>query len=395
MTDRLLTRKQTRALVLGRLLASGSLFRPRLAADCRLSEASISRIVAELRDESMVEEVRRPAPYPGGPSQMVTLRKDQWVAGLDIANDRLTLGAGTFTGEIGYLERHELPAGASPASLAAVLDRAVGALAAWCAQQGVVPWRVAVSIPGLRGLAGPPNPIIAIDAAWLDAQLARAFPDVPIVFANAITAHAAAQLHGRGDAPIEERHLFVHLGHGVGGAWVEPLAMAGPIRPIEIGHVVLDAAGPRCRCGHHGCLEAVASTSALAALCEVPERQLIAAGDDWPTLTRLTPKRSAALREVLLRVGIAIGNALNVMPVSRVALSGWPTALPAPLRDAVAEGMDMSLFGGLAAAPVALRFLRTAIGTEPRAALAYAMHDLVCEGGLAPRAQQPGQRLAG
>ncbi len=382
-------------MVLGRLLSSGSLFRPRLAADCRLSEASISRIVAELRDESLIEEVRRPAPYPGGPSQIVALRKDQWLVGLDIANDRLTLGAGTFTGEIGYLERREFPAAAAQESLAKVLDGGIEALAAWCAQHGVVPWRVAVAIPGFRDLTGPPNPIIAIDAALLDERLSSAFPAVPIVFANAIAAHAAAHLQGLRDAPIEERHLFIHLGHGVGGAWVEPVAAAGPIQPIEIGHVVLDPAGPRCRCGHRGCLEALASTSALAALCGVEERQLIAAGDEWPSLTQMTARRRTALRELLLRVGVAIGNALNVVPVSLVAISGWPTALPETLRAAVAEGMDMSLFGGREAAPVALRYLRTAIGTEPRAVLAYAMHDLVREGGLSPLMREPPQRLAG
>jgi DNA-binding transcriptional regulator LsrR (DeoR family) len=56
------TRRQTRAAILSRLLASDGLYRPHLAADCRLTEGSISRILAELRAEGLVEETRRPTP---------------------------------------------------------------------------------------------------------------------------------------------------------------------------------------------------------------------------------------------------------------------------------------------------------------------------------------------
>ena len=395
MAEELRTRRQTRAALLARLLASGGLFRPQLAAECRLTEASISRIVAELREEGLVEESRRPTPYPGGPSQIVTLRNDQWVLGLDIANDRLTVGAGNFTGELGFLDRYPLAAPRDAASVRDVLARGVAALAAWCAQRQVTPWRVACSIPGFRDGSGPANPIVAVDAPSLEAALAAVLPGVPVVIANAIAAHAAAHLHASGAAPVERRQLFLHLGHGVGGAWLEPMVASDPIRPIEIGHVVLDVDGPPCRCGHQGCLEAIASTTAIAAMCGVAEAELIAAGDEWPRLAHLSRRRKAALRDVLFRVGVAVGNALNVMPVAVLALSGWPTALPDELRDAVAEGLDRSLFGGLGTSPVAVRFLRTALGGEPRAALAYAMHDLVRNGGMPSVARAMPHRIAG
>jgi predicted NBD/HSP70 family sugar kinase len=393
--EQLRTRRQTRAAVLERLLASGGLFRPRLAAECQLTEASISRIVAELREEGLVEEVRRPAPYPGGPTQMVALRKDEWVAGLDLAHGRLTLGASTLAGEIAYLERLDLPALSDGAGVARVMQAGIAALAGWCAGRGIVPRRIGASIPGLREPASAPNPIVALDAAWLSRQLDLAFPGVPHGLANAVAARAAVHLRGPGAAAVETRHLFVHLGHGVGGAWVEPVTAAMPIRPIEIGHVVIDRHGPACRCGHQGCLEASASATAVAALCGLPEAELVAAGDAWPSLVRLTPRRRAALSDVLQGVGLVIGNVLNVMPAARVALSGWPAALPDDMRAAIAEGMDRSLFGGLAAAPVPLRFLPAALGIEPRPALAWAMHELVRDGGLPASRRGTAQPLAG
>lgn len=383
------SRRQTRAAILGRLLASDGLFRPRLAAECRLTEASISRILAELREEKLVEEVRRPAPYPGGPSAMVTLRKDQRVAGLEFANDRLGVGLATLGGEVDGSARLALPAGSSPAAVDTAIADAIAELQGWCARAGAPPRQIAVSIPG-HGAA--PNPILPVDPGRLEAVLTKAFPGVPIAIANTVAALAAVHLHGRGAQPVEARHLFVYLGHGVGGAWVEAVTAADPIQPIEIGHVVLDPTGDACRCGHRGCLEASASTVALALLCGVEEATLVAAGAEWPSLVRMTARREAAIRQALFRVGLVIGNALNLMPATQVVLCGWPAALPPAMRDAVAEGMGRSLFGGGARA---IRFIAPAIGQEPAAALAYAVHALVRQGGLARPDDNAPARLAG
>jgi predicted NBD/HSP70 family sugar kinase len=380
------SRRQTRAAILGRLLATDGLFRPRLAAECRLTEASISRILAELREEKLVEEVRRPAPYPGGPSAMVTLRKDQRVAGLEFANDRLGIGLATLGGQVDGSARLALPAGSSPAAVETAIADAIAELRGWCARAGGWPRQIAVSIPG----HGPArNPILPVDPAALEAALAQAFPGVPVVIANTVEALAAVHLHGRLAPPVEARHLFVYLGHGVGGAWVDAVTAPDPIQPIEIGHVVLDPDGAPCRCGHRGCLETGASTVALAALCGVEEAALLAAGAEWPGLVRMTAKREAAIRQALFRTGLVIGNALNLMPAAQVVLCGWPAALPPAMRDAVAEGMDRSQFGG---ARHAIRFIAPAIGSEPAAALAYAVHALVRQGGAA---ETPPARLAG
>jgi predicted NBD/HSP70 family sugar kinase len=392
--ERLRTRRQTRAAVLDRLLATGGQFRPQLAAECQLTEASISRIVSELRDEGLVEEIRRPAPYHGGPSQLVALRSDQWVAGLDLANERLALGVATIAGEVAFRQRLPLPSLSDQAAISRAFEAGIAALVTWFAQRGAVPLRVAASIPGFREPAGTPNPIVALDSAWLSRRLAEAFPDVPVALANSVAARAAMHLRGPGNPPVETRHLYVHLGHGVGGAWVEPVTAAVPIRPFEFGHIVADRNGPRCRCGHQGCLEASASATAVAKICGIAEPALIAAGDDWPALVRMTPRRAGLLRDVLHRIGLVIGNVLNVMPVSLIVLSGWPAALPAQLQDAIAQGIDRSLFGGLAGTSVPLRVLPASLGNDPQPALAWAMHELIRDGGRARESQEVARRTA-
>src|SRR3712207_9433879 len=65
----------------------------------------------------------------------------------------------------------------------------------------------------------------------------------------------------------ELNHLvFVGLGTGVGGGVISHgiLLRGAQGAGGELGHVTIQATGPRCACGNHGCLEALASGTAIA-----------------------------------------------------------------------------------------------------------------------------------
>jgi len=61
--------------------------------------------------------------------------------------------------------------------------------------------------------------------------------------------------------------LYLNVANGVGGHIISDgrLIHGTDNRSGEIGHIVIDANGPRCGCGHKGCLEAYISGPALAA----------------------------------------------------------------------------------------------------------------------------------
>ncbi|MBC9207150.1 ROK family protein [Roseomonas aerophila] len=376
------SRRQTRAALMARLLAHGNapgLYRPRLAAEARLTEASVSRIIAELKAEGLVAEPRCPAPYAGGPTSMVTFSQDLHFAAIEIASDRLTIGGGGIASPA-FVERRPLPR--EPGALAAALASAVRDLAAAASQHGVHPRQIGVSLPGYRGDARP-NPILPLDPLALRRLLAEHYPGVPVAIANAVVAQAAAQLHRPAGWQGPGRQLFVYLAHGVAGAWIDPAEPPAAIRALELGHVVLDAKGPLCRCGHRGCLEARASTAALAQRLDVPEAALIEAGDGWAGRFPLGALARQAVQDMLGGLGLVLGNALNLLPAERVVICGWPASLPPEDRAAVGAGMDRSLFGGLAQAGITLEFLPPDLGSEPRGALAWAAHCFVEAGGLA------------
>jgi len=62
-----------------------------------------------------------------------------------------------------------------------------------------------------------------------------------------------------------EHQVFITLGTGVGGGIITHgvLLRGAQGADGELGHVTIDATGPRCGCGNHGCLEALASGTAI------------------------------------------------------------------------------------------------------------------------------------
>src|SRR5258708_35097625 len=94
MSEQPRSRRQTRAAILGHLLQAGGMFRPPLARAVRLSEASLSRILFDLKAEGLIGEVRRPAPYVGGPTRLVSLDNSVALSAIQLTSQRLSVGVG-------------------------------------------------------------------------------------------------------------------------------------------------------------------------------------------------------------------------------------------------------------------------------------------------------------
>jgi glucokinase len=78
---------------------------------------------------------------------------------------------------------------------------------------------------------------------------------------------AAAWGEFRFGAGGEVDHLvFVDLGSGIGGGAISHGVLLRGAQGAggELGHVTIHATGPRCACGNHGCLETLASGTAIA-----------------------------------------------------------------------------------------------------------------------------------
>lgn len=151
-------------------------------------------------------------------------------------------------------------------------------------------------------------------------------------------ANAAAWGEFRFGAGKDVDHLLlVTLGTGVGGGVVSHGVLLRGARGMggELGHVTVQATGPRCGCGNHGCLEALASGTAIrrrarevagerpdSALGRLAaERTLL--GEDVLDLARKGDEDSLrVLRESGTWLGIGLAAFVNVFDPEVIAVGG-------------------------------------------------------------------------
>ncbi len=194
-----------------------------------------------------------------------------------------------------------------------------------------------VNIPGWRGF-----PLRARLAAEFGASAG-----LPVRLHNDAVCLALAE-HWRGAASGHPNALGMVVSTGVGGG----LVLGGRVvdgatgNAGHIGHLVVDPDGPRCPCGNRGCLEIVASGTAVArwavrhgwhppAGTDGSARELAAAalaGD---------PVAAAAFDRAGAMLGRAIAAAVTLLDVSVVTIGGGVAQsgdlLFAPLRASYAQ----------------------------------------------------------
>lgn len=94
----------------------------------------------------------------------------------------------------------------------------------------------------------------------LESQLAR-----PVCLGNDANLAAMAE-HAFGAGKGTSHLVYLTVSTGIGGGVIEDnrLVLGVTGGAAEIGHMTIDRGGPRCACGNTGCLEAMASGTAIA-----------------------------------------------------------------------------------------------------------------------------------
>lgn len=163
---------------------------------------------------------------------------------------------------------------------------------------------------------------------------------LPVTVEN--DANAAAWGEFRFGAGSEVEHLvFLTLGTGIGGGVITHGVLLRGAQGAggELGHVTVQANGPRCSCGNHGCLEALASGTAIrrrarevaeerpgSALGRLAaERQVL--GEDVTALAKGGDKASVRILEEAGRwLGVGIAGFVNIFNPGVVAVGGGAAA---------------------------------------------------------------------
>lgn len=145
--------------------------------------------------------------------------------------------------------------------------------------------------------------------------------------------------------------LMLTVGTGVGGGLVMDDRLVRGATGIggEFGHMIVAEGGPRCPCGNRGCLEALASGSAIGRMAraavadrEVPDSRLHDLDDVTGTVvTRAAGDGDALARRILARagtwLGVGIASLVNSLDPEVVLIGGGVLSSGALLLDPAIE----------------------------------------------------------
>ena len=197
------------------------------------------------------------------------------------------------------------------------------------------------------GAPGPLDPetgvvIFAPNLGWKDVPLKTELEtrvDIPTFVDNDVNVGTLGE-HTFGAGRSVQNLVGIFVGTGIGGGIIMhgELFHGASKTAGEIGHIIVKADGPKCGCGTRGCLEALASRTAITKQC----RKAILKKGQKSILTKLTNGdleqiRSGTLakavrnkdkltlkifKEVTKYLGIGIGSIVNFLNPEMIVLGG-------------------------------------------------------------------------
>jgi predicted NBD/HSP70 family sugar kinase len=257
------TKQTNRRLVLQNLFDRQPVSRADLARATKLTPATVSTIVSELQNEGLIVEGEADPDESrvGKPPVMLSVAANaRSILAFDLSSEQPSAAVLDLGGNIVSIKQAERAQLTGRPFLEAVLRFVETTVAE--TENDVL--GIGIGTPGL--IDGWRTIVQASAFDWRDvplAELIEARVDHPTYLCNDADAAALAEFSQR---PSDNGDLAViMIGTGVGAGFIlngQPFTGSNSSAG-EIGHLVVDPGGPRCRCGNRGCVETYAGLPAF------------------------------------------------------------------------------------------------------------------------------------
>ncbi|MFK5920802.1 MAG: ROK family transcriptional regulator [Verrucomicrobiota bacterium] len=260
-----LLRRLNEEKVISVLRGEGALTRAEIVRRTGLSHPTVSKIVGELFEASMVEEGELKQPDLGRPGKTVALaNRESRVFSLVIGAHRCSL---IPSGLDGVLQQGEIEVFSTPNTYAGLLKKVTGILKDRISNNSARVLGLGICLPGLLD-AENETVLLSPNLLWLEGKQVGLDLEknlgFPAVLVPAMAAHYLFESRHGGARGMED-FVVVNYAGGLGiaacngGRLVDGRGgLAG-----ELGHITVDAEGELCGCGNRGCLETIASDRAV------------------------------------------------------------------------------------------------------------------------------------
>lgn len=249
------------------LRQNGVCSRAQISKAMGLTQASISKITAQLLEENIVQETGYISGEKGRRSVGITFNtRCKKVLGVRISRRSFGVGLFDLSGKMYESMTRQFTA---ETTLHHVIARIRDILQGYLEQSSEIA-AIGVAVPGPINLRTSEIVLTTSMATsdWTNLNLRQEFGEfaVPISFSHDADAGALADWwFSTKAAGLGATLVHFLVGDGVGAGCVSNGEILNGYRRFseEIGHVSVDVNGPKCRCGNRGCLELYCSTFAF------------------------------------------------------------------------------------------------------------------------------------
>jgi predicted NBD/HSP70 family sugar kinase len=335
-------RAVNRSLVLDLLRRGGPTSRPSLAELTGLTLPTVAAIVDDLIAGGLAIDRGAPlASARGGrrPRLVEFNPQARWVLGVSIGVHRITVAVGDARGDLVARLDEPTPSPALPEQVVAK----VAAMGRLLLRDRGHADAVGVCVPGLVE-RGSGICLAARNLGWDVVPIGHMLSEalgVPALVLNAPQAAAVAE-RIQGVSQGVEDLVWIYVGTGIGAGIVCAGRLLRGSRGLagEFGHIpVVAEGGPPCSCGRSGCLEAVASGSAVVRAARAAGARFGGADDFGAAEVMAAAEAGDALASALLaQAGEAVGRAavglLHLVNPQQIVLGGIVGEVEGPFTKA-------------------------------------------------------------
>jgi glucokinase-like ROK family protein len=320
-----LVKKINKSIVLHHIRTDSPISRARIAEITGLTKATVSSLVNELIESSLVDEIGV-GESSGGRKPMMLLFNGTagYAIGVDLGVHDILAVLTDLTGKVIHEKRVQHD-NASAQKVVQLLKTTIRGLIQHAPESfyGII--GIGIGVPGICDENG--TLLFAPNLGWENVPLQQhveAEFNIPVVIDNEANAGAVGEKQfgaGRDTANL----VYISIGIGIGAGIIikGELYRGATGFSGEIGHISIQHNGPKCRCGSLGCWELYASEHALL---EQAHHELEGSDVDLESLLNKADVGDQAVIGLFERLGYYLGvgvvNIINVYNPEYIILGG-------------------------------------------------------------------------